>query len=116
VEWKLGSQSLGSLNIIDKNVITVSGHSTLLDSMFLMHLHNVSSVGIVSGQRLDGVISMSDVKAVFQAADGYKTMKMTCIAFFKDLRQKQSFKHQGKDSLPVFTSSSETPLILAMVR
>ncbi|KAJ3098741.1 cell separation during budding [Phlyctochytrium planicorne] len=118
-EWELGNKTLAELGLVKGDVISVSSYDTVLEALFKMHEHQVSSVAIIdrnSGapSRLAGSISMTDIKEILSSRGGWRRLYEPCFRFFVSLRSIQGLEAGGSDRVPSFYVHPDTPLIVAV--
>ncbi|KAI8610244.1 hypothetical protein BC830DRAFT_1070056 [Chytriomyces sp. MP71] len=105
IDFPQGELSLDALGLV-------------LDALYTMHINHLSSVAIVDkvhGQsRLEGSISMSDIKDILSSRGGWRHLYDPCFRFFAQLRAMQGLEANGADRMPLFTVHPSTPLIVAM--
>ncbi|KAJ3123897.1 cell separation during budding [Physocladia obscura] len=119
IGWPVGELSLQDLGLIIKDaVITVDLNDSVLDALYLMHKYNTSSVAIVDKAhghaRLEGSISMTDIKEILSSRGGWRHLYDACFRFFVQLRSQQGLDANGADRVPLFTVHPSTPLITAV--
>ncbi|KAJ3201506.1 cell separation during budding, partial [Entophlyctis luteolus] len=90
----------------------------VLDALYVMHTRHTSSVAIVNklhGQmKLEGSISMTDIKEILSSRGGWKHLYDSCFRFFTQLRISQGLEANGSDRIPLFTVYPSTPLTSAI--
>ncbi|KAI8608980.1 hypothetical protein BC830DRAFT_1233642 [Chytriomyces sp. MP71] len=119
IDFPQGELSLDALGLVRaEKVYTMDLNDTVLDALYTMHINHLSSVAIVDkvhGQsRLEGSISMSDIKDILSSRGGWRHLYDPCFRFFAQLRAMQGLEANGADRMPLFTVHPSTPLIVAM--
>ncbi|KAJ3271864.1 Ethanolamine kinase [Terramyces sp. JEL0728] len=114
VEWDLGNKSIKELGVIRKNVIFVNEKNTVIDALYRMHVHQISSVAIIENGVLRGSIGLSDIKLILAEPNGVKLLTNSCKQFFQEIRKKQSLDHAEDTRVPNYVVGPETTLIFAM--
>ncbi|KAJ3208082.1 cell separation during budding [Entophlyctis luteolus] len=117
--WTSGDLSLKELGLVKSaDVVTVDLNDTVLDALYVMHTRHTSSVAIVDklhGQmKLEGSISMTDIKDILSSRGGWKHLYDSCFRFFAQLRVSQGLEANGSDRIPLFTVYPSTPLTSAI--
>ncbi|KAJ3401432.1 cell separation during budding [Chytridiales sp. JEL 0842] len=117
--WEAGEKSLQELGLVRGDVISIETTDTVLEALYIMHSHSVSSVAIVdrsSGSpRLCGSVSMTDIKEVLGSGrGGWRRLYEPAFKFFATLRNAQGLEAGGSDRIPSFTVHPSTPLIVAL--
>ncbi|KAJ3312844.1 cell separation during budding [Boothiomyces sp. JEL0838] len=112
--WELGNKSIKELGVIRKNVIFVNEKNTVIDALYRMHVHQISSVAILENGILRGSISLSDIKLILAETNGVKLLTNSCKQFFQDIRKRQSLDHSEDTRVPNYVVGPETTLIFAM--
>jgi CBS domain-containing protein len=87
--WTIGSQSVEKANVITKQVISCTEANTVMDALFSIYLNKVSSIAILKGMELRGVISVTDIKMIFKDPKGWKRVFDRVDVFFKSIRMQQ---------------------------
>ena len=74
--WKNGEMTLNELGLVGGGVVSVSPEDEVIDALYAMHQHGISSVAIVDRaaghEQIVGSISMTDLKEIFSKRGGYK--------------------------------------------
>jgi predicted transcriptional regulator len=50
--WAIGQQSVAYANVIEKNIISIEHHNTVMDALYQMHLNRISSVAILEQKKV----------------------------------------------------------------
>ncbi|KNC96474.1 hypothetical protein, variant [Spizellomyces punctatus DAOM BR117] len=113
--WATGNKTLQELGLVGKDIISVIPDDTVLEGLYMMHEHKISSVAIVErteqGDNLVGSISMTDIKAILADRKGWRRLYERAFDFFTSMRFEQGLEAGGDDRIPTFTVHPETTLI-----
>ncbi|KAJ1558082.1 cell separation during budding [Nowakowskiella sp. JEL0078] len=116
--WNLGNKTLEELSLVKGNVISITMQDTVLEALFLMHQHEISSVAIVDRnegyERLCGNVSMTDIKEILGSRGGWRRLYDNAFRFFAQIRAAQGLENSGNDRAPSFVVHPTTTLINAI--
>ncbi|KAI8820731.1 uncharacterized protein EV422DRAFT_567626 [Fimicolochytrium jonesii] len=113
--WPTGNKTLEDVGLVGKEVISVVSEDTVLEALYMMHEHKISSVAIVTREDgendLIGSISMTDIKAILADRKGWRRLYETCYDFFASMRYEQGLEAGGDDRVPLYVVHPNTTLI-----
>ncbi|KAI8928921.1 hypothetical protein BC831DRAFT_509644 [Entophlyctis helioformis] len=116
--WPIGDTSIGDLNLVQGDVISISPDDSVLEGLYQMHEQRISSIAILNktpdGNDLWGSISMTDIKDVLGRKSGWARLMQPAKKFFIDIRNNQVLENAGHDSVPSFIVHPTTPLVTAV--
>jgi len=112
--WEKGQIAISEADIIERNVVSLGPSATVMQALFMMISENISSVAIVTGNRLLGSISLVNVKHVLCDKNGWKSVFQRCDDFFKQDRIEQSNARFGEAIVPNLTVPETCSVIRAM--
>ena len=116
--WPNGDKSIQELGLVQgsSEIISVTPDDAVIEALYKMHEHHISSVAILS--RTDnefwGSISMTDIKEILGKKEGWSQLLQPAKKFFINLRDIQSMENFGRDAMPLYTVAPTTSLISAI--
>ncbi|KAJ3077195.1 cell separation during budding [Podochytrium sp. JEL0797] len=119
-DFAAGEMTLQELGLVrgEVGMVTVDLNDSVLEALYQMHKHDISSVAIVDKahghSKLEGSISLSDIKEILSSRGGWRLLYDPCFRFFVQLRSMQGLEANGSDRVPMFTVHPSTPLISAI--
>ncbi|KAI9098693.1 hypothetical protein DFS34DRAFT_642770 [Phlyctochytrium arcticum] len=116
--WETGNKTIAELGLVGRDVISIIPDDTVLEALYVMHEHKISSVAIVektpSADNLIGSISMTDIKAILADRKAWRRLYERSFDFFTTMRFNQGLEAGGDDRIPTFTIHPTTTLISAI--
>ncbi|CEI95756.1 hypothetical protein RMCBS344292_09934 [Rhizopus microsporus] len=108
------NKTIHQLNLGKEPVISVPANATVLNALMIMSQHGVSSLAVVSSDKIIGNISMTDVKHVMKSYR-HGLLWKTCFQFVSYIKLEQGII-EGQDRLPVFDVRPDTHLGFAIAK
>ncbi|KAI8814128.1 hypothetical protein BJ742DRAFT_848873 [Cladochytrium replicatum] len=119
VGWPVGTRTLAELGFVHtRPTIHITMQASLLDALYQMHQHDLTSIAIVDTTpgylHLTGSITMTDIKSVLAEKAGFRKLYDNAFRFFATLRATQGLEAGGNDRAPVFVVHPNTTLLAAV--